>query len=207
MLAARIIRKILCNWQLIWGRLCTLRGEKTIYLTFDDGPHPICTEQLLDLLLMYNIKATFFCVGNCIENNRSLIIRMINDGHVLGNHTQNHKLFTIKDTVKSNYEIDACQNLIDTFQENKIRLFRPPGGLMKISDVILLLYKKYRIVLWDIESLDSKESNADNIIMRLKSEVSRNCVILFHDDSMLCVNALKQLLPYWVKSGYSFKAI
>ncbi len=207
MITARIIRKIICSLQQVWCFLCSLKGERIIYLTFDDGPHPVCTEHLLDLLTKYNIKATFFCVGNNIDKNSNLILRMIHDGHVLGNHTQNHRLVTIKDNIELNYEIDACQNLIDNYQEHNIRLFRPPGGLMKIKDVILLLYKKYRIVLWDIDSLDSKMSNVDNIILRLKIKVSRNCIILFHDDSMLCVDVLVKLLPYWIETGYSFKLI
>jgi peptidoglycan/xylan/chitin deacetylase (PgdA/CDA1 family) len=206
MLTARIIRKIFCSIQQLLGWLCTSKTKKTIYLTFDDGPHPICTEQLLDLLSSYNVKATFFCVGNNIDNNRILMSRIIQNGHVLGNHTQNHKLFTVNDSIELNYEIDTCQNLINKYQENVIRLFRPPGGLMKIKDVVLLFSKKFRIVLWDIDSLDSKESNVDYIISRLKSKVSRNCVILFHDDSMLCVDALKKLLPDWIKAGYSFKS-
>lgn len=207
MLIARIIRKIFCTVHRILSWLCSSKNKKIIYLTFDDGPHPICTEQLLDLLSSYNVRATFFCVGSNIENNSKIMSKMIENGHVLGNHTQNHKLFTINDSKELSHEIDTCQYLIDKYQKNVIRLFRPPGGLMKLRDVNLLFCKKYRIVLWDIDSLDSKELNVESIILRLKSVVKNNCVILFHDDSMACIYALENLLPYWINAGYSFKQL
>ena len=114
------------------------KGEKKIYLTFDDGPHPRITPQVLEILKKFNAKATFFCVGNNVKKYKDTFEMIKREGHSVGNHTFNHEKGLItktKDYVDSVIEADA---LIQS------PLFRPPHGRIKFSQ-IKTLKKKLRI--------------------------------------------------------------
>jgi peptidoglycan-N-acetylglucosamine deacetylase len=202
----RIIRKILCT-QLVKQVNYSAKGankSKSIFLTFDDGPHKIHTPAILNLLKIYQIKATFFVVGRSLRENMDIGRRIVDEGHLLGGHTYSHKVLPKMTKKELSSEILNCQELISELQKGAIRIFRPPCGLIGIRD-FLFLYK-HRIVpcLWTIDSNDSRNPPYEVIISRMQRLVKSNSVLLFHDDSNLCVEALSVLLPVWIAKGYEF---
>lgn len=186
-----------CTWQMPPGR------DKVLYLTFDDGPHPVATPFVLDELKKYNAKATFFCIGKNVSENRKIYEQMISEGHQAGNHTHNHLngWATKNDTY--------LQNIADAAVHIQSSLFRPPYGRIKKTQVKLL--QQYRIVMWTVLSGDfdtklSKEKCAENVLRNAES----GAVVVFHD-SAKAFEKLKYALPlvlsHFSKQGYRFETI
>ncbi len=189
--------------------------NKTIYLTFDDGPTPEITNWTLDILKQYNAKATFFCIGKNVKNHPDIFQNILNDGHVVGNHTNNH----IKGwrTSTKNYlaNIDEAQKIIDSEIKNRqskvVNLFRPPYGQIRPKQGKALLQLNYNIVMWNVLSFDwdhtiSNETCLENVI----NNTSDGSIVVFHD-SIKASNNMKYTLPktleHFSKKGYSFKSI
>lgn len=182
-----------------------IKGEnKTLYLTFDDGPIPEVTPEVLDILDKYNAKATFFCVADNIKKYPEVFQSIIDRGHRLGNHTYHH----IKgwETPNNEYfeDIERANQLVNS------NLFRPPYGRIGFFQA-RELRKKYRLILWSVLSYDysgklSKEKVWDNI----RKSVTDNDIILFHDnikarDNM--IYSLSNTLFFYSKRGFQFKSI
>lgn len=202
MLVARVLRKILCYCMNYFPFADRFSGNKTIYLTFDDGPDPIHSNKIMDILCQYGIKATFFVVGSKIEPNKETVLRMVREGHVLGNHTNTHRVLPHITKAERIQEVEECQKLIDSLQDTKVRIFRPPQGLICFGDLLYLMFKKYSIMLWSIDSNDYRYSK--DIETRLKNLSKSNYVILFHDDNSFCFDSLKNLLPIWIEQDFNF---
>lgn len=204
MIVSKILRKVLCYFS-PWLLPQVDKGEKVIYLTFDDGPHPEVTQNILELLDRYNIKATFFLIGKNIETHSAVVQQLVKNGHVIGNHTYSHKVFDKLSKYEKYNEIEKCSSLISEYQHSKIKLFRPPCGLLGVKDLLFLFEKKYVPMLWNIDSMDFKKSKIE--INKSVYELNNGPnIILFHDDDSLCVDLLSNLLPFWIDSGYQFKA-
>lgn len=194
-----IIKKYYPN--LIWE---VPNSENKIYLTFDDGPIPEITEWVLDVLKQYNIKATFFCIGDNVVKYPTVFQRIIVEGHIAGNHTFNHLngWKTSSEIYLAN--IEACKEVLNTF------IFRPPYGRIKKSQV-QDLSKAYRIIMWDVLSGDfdaktSPEKCYNNVIKNTKS----GSIIVFHD-SIKAAENLKATLPkaieYLLEQGFVFDVL
>lgn len=200
------IKKIFSNY--VWD---IPNIENKIYLTFDDGPTPDVTEWVLEELKKHQAKATFFCIGKNIDSNRDLFQKIINDGHIIGNHTFNHfngwKSKT-DDYLKNTTE---CQNLIDKLHPKNSRLFRPPYGKIKQSQSKKLRESGYRIIMWDVLSADFDQSITPEKCLEnvLKNAVSGS-IIIFHDSSKGYKN-LKYVLPRTLQElknrGFIFEII
>lgn len=177
------------------------KNEPIIYLTFDDGPIPELTPWVLDILRHYEIKATFFCVGENINKHPEIFKRIIDEGHQVGNHTYNH-LKGWKTHNNSYFDnIAKCQTLTQT------DLFRPPYGRITKSQYRALLLD-YRIIFWDVLSYDydalvSPEKCLDNCL-----KYTRNgSVIVFHDNIKAQKNlkfALPHYIEHFLKLNYKF---
>lgn len=202
MLSARIARKLLCYQ----AKFLPLTGHtscsKKIYLTFDDGPDPIHTNKVLDVLSSFNIKATFFLVGLNIEKNMATAKRMVQEGHVLGNHTYSHKILPRTSRYVRILEIERCQSIIEGLQGPNNRIFRPPQGLINPVDIFYLVRRNYRIMLWSLDSNDYHLTG--DITSRLSKLKHMQNVILFHDDNNYCIEPLISLLPIWIEQGFEF---
>jgi peptidoglycan/xylan/chitin deacetylase (PgdA/CDA1 family) len=185
--------------------------QKVIYLTFDDGPTPEITEWTLNTLDKYNAKATFFCIGNNIEKYPQIFKLILEKGHTIGNHTNNH-LKGWKTKTKDYLEnINLAQDQIDKFYKGKQLLFRPPYGRIKPKQIKEISKLNYRIIMWNILSKDwdktiSKETCLDNVVKKTNS----GDIVVFHD-SIKASNNLKYVLPqmldYFTKKGFEFKRI
>lgn len=180
------------------------KEEKVIYLTFDDGPIPEITPWVLDVLDQYNVKATFFCVGDNVRKHPEIYADILKRGHNVGNHTFNH-IQGIK-TLTKNYMKNAelASQYIDS------PLFRPPHGHMRFPQ-FFRLKKNYHIILWDVVTRDySKRMTPQQVLENVKGFARNGSIIVFHD-SLKAEKNMKYALPLaieWLKEqGYVFKTI
>jgi len=176
----------------------------TIYLTFDDGPIPGLTEWVLDTLKHYQIKATFFCVGDNITNNRPIFERIIKEGHQVRNHTFNHvKGFKTK-TLDYLSNTEKCESLTNS------KLFRPPYGQLKKSQYQQLLFNGYKIIMWDVISYDYENIKPENCLQNVIKNVKNGSIILFHDNVKAeprIKYALPKTIEHFLKLNYKFAAL
>lgn len=177
------------------------RREKKIYLTFDDGPHPEITGEVLDLLKVYNAKATFFCVGENVKKHPETYQRILNEGHSVGNHTYNHLngFKTSKKEYLSNAQ-EAAQ-LIDS------KLFRPPYGKIKASQ-LHSLKKDYQIIMWSLIAGDwDKSLTKEQCFYSIKNNLKAGDIIVLHDSEKAhkkMIFTLEKTLEYATQNGYAF---
>lgn len=184
-------------------------NEQKIYLTFDDGPVPGATEEVLDILSTYNINATFFCVGDNVRKHPRIFKKVIEAGHQVGNHTYNHlKGWNTKnkDYLKN---IADCAEAIEHAGNRSTRLFRPPYGKISMSQIRLL--KDYKIIMWDVLARDfERELSADIILKKIKTHTRSGSIIVFHD-SIKTIGQVKKILPEYIQfckqSGFQFAGL
>ena len=209
------------------------KGEKKLYLTFDDGPHPTITPQVLEILKKFNAKATFFCIGNNVNKYKDTFELIKNEGHAVGNHTFNHERgwkTKTKDYVNSVEQADA---LIQS------PLFRPPHGRIKSSQIRLIkklrnsksqnlrsleikdkseLLKfessripEFKIVAWTVISYDwDKSLSPEGCFNNVIKNASDGSIIVFHDSEKAVNNmipALTKVLEYYSERGFTFCSI
>jgi len=165
-----------------------------VALTFDDGPTEITTE-ILNLLAKYNQKATFFCIGKQIEKYPEILKSIVEQGHVIANHTYSHtnKMgFLSKKEVHN--EIASTQNIIQQITDKIPNLFRPPFGVTNPN--IARACKENRVVVigWNIRSLDTVIASEDKILSRILDRFEKGSIILLHDTSTKTLNVLERLL-------------
>lgn len=168
------------------------KEENAVFLTFDDGPVPQATPWVLEMLEKENVKATFFCVGENVSKYPELYRSIIEAGHSTGNHTFNH-LQGIKCENQFYYDnIEKASLWIDS------NLFRPPHGLMK-PEQYRFLKKIYRIVMWDILSMDHHPAFTPEMASgNIEKFVQEGSVITFHD-SIKTLDKLRIILPAVIK--------
>ena len=177
-------------------------NEKAVYLTFDDGPIPEATPFILDTLRRYDVKATFFMVGDNVRKHPELYERVVSEGHQVGNHTHNH-IGGFRHSVRDySYNVEKANAYIQS------HLFRPPHGWMRF-DQYAWLSRKFRIVMWDVVTRDySKWMSADDVLNNVKRYTRNGSIITFHD-SLKSIGKLRTALPAaieWLKAeGYDFK--
>lgn len=189
--------------------------SKTLFLTFDDGPTPKITNWTLDVLDEYNAKATFFCIGKNIENHPDIFQNILDNDHVIGNHSYNHLKGWRTSTKKYLSNISKAQKTIDSLYANhhsKVKyLFRPPYGQIRPKQGKALLELGYHIIMWNVLSFDwNNEISPDNCLENVLSNAQSGSIIVFHDSEKAKVNmtyALPNVLEHFSKKGYNFKSI
>ena len=178
--------------------------EHAVYLTFDDGPIPEATPFILKTLADFDIKATFFMVGDNVRKFPHLYQQVKDAGHQIGNHTMNHL---------GSFRHWTTTYVINVFQANELihsHLFRPPHGWMRHS-VYYWIKKYYRVVFWDVVTRDySNRLTAEDVVNNVKLLTRNGSIITFHD-SLKSIDKLYTALPesiQWLKDqGYEFKVI
>ena len=178
------------------------KNVKAVYLTFDDGPIPEITPWVLDLLDKYNIKATFFLVGDNVRKHPEEFKMIIERGHRVGNHTFNH----ISGLKYLSYNYLENTNKADELINST--LFRPPHGWMRWGQYMVLSHR-YTVVMWDLVTRDySKRLNGRQVLRNVKKYVRNGSIITFHD-SIKSEKNLKYALPraieWLLEQGYEFK--
>ncbi len=180
-----------------------------LYLTFDDGPAPGITDDILQVLDRYRAKATFFCSGEQVQKHPGYPARYLDGGHKVGMHGYTHR--DAWNTPQQEYlaDIEKSRSLLQPYLHGEAPLFRPPYGRLTYS-LYKRLREKYRIVLWKINSGDFD----DGLDVERSIELLRNAppgsIILFHDgagSSVHTLRMLEDLLPYWKSLGYKFDVL
>ena len=179
------------------------RHEKSVYLTFDDGPIPEATPFILDTLDKFNAKATFFMVGDNAVKYPHLLQEVKMRGHRIGNHTYNH----ISGARHWTWTYLANAKMADRVLNTD--LFRPPHGWIRTTQYRVLRQCGYRVVMWDVVTRDySKMLTAEDIINNVKRYARPGSIITFHD-SLKSIDKLKHALPeslrWLAEQGYSFR--
>jgi len=174
------------------------REEKSIYLTFDDGPIPEVTPWVLDELKKHNAKATFFCIGENVQKHPEIFQRILSEGHSVGNHTFNH--LNGWKTATSEYieNVDKADRRMGNNSKFKIqdsRLFRPPYGKITSKQAKILQRKGFKIVMWDIISYDyDANTSPEKCLQNVLKNIKPGSVIIFHD-SLKAEKKLRFVLP------------
>ncbi|MFC3931231.1 polysaccharide deacetylase family protein [Streptococcus dentapri] len=182
------------------GRLEKMSGH-VVALSFDDGPNPITTPQVLKILKRYHVKATFFLVGQNVLGNEQLMRKMLKDGHELGNHSWDHSQLNRLKESQISWELGQTQDAIIKATGQAPTVFRPPYGAT--SEAVRKATQLYE-VLWDVDTLDWKNHNTQAILEKVKTQTKDGSVILMHDVHQSTVNALPALLDYLSSKGYRF---
>jgi peptidoglycan-N-acetylglucosamine deacetylase len=174
----------------------TFRGDKSssIYLTFDDGPHPHVTPQLLDLLETKNAKATFFLVGRSVEAYPELVGRIAENGHSIGNHSYNHERFHELELQTQLDEIVATNSLIEKITGAKCKLFRAPGGRWSLRLVLKLIRLGITSVHWSKDSMDWSKNSEQAISYLAKKPIKNKDIVLLHDDHQKVLGITEYIL-------------
>lgn len=167
-------------------------SQRTIYLTFDDGPIPDLTPWVLDTLKKFDVKATFFCVGENIQKHPDIFERILKEGHQVGNHTYNHiKGWKVNDEEYFD-NIEKCQAYTQT------NLFRPPYGRIKRSQ-LKALADRYKIIMWDVLSYDyDKFIGEKQCLINCLKYTRSGSIVVFHDNIKAQKN-LKFVLPQFIQ--------
>lgn len=184
--------------KLIWRKN---PSSKVIYLTFDDGPVPEVTPLVLDILDKYNLKATFFCVGENVKKYPDLYAEVIHRGHQTGNHTFNHLKGVSVSVGEYISNVEKASELI------KSQLFRPPYGRITFRQK-KVLQLKFDIIMWDLITHDYNRKLTPETILKNIRRYSRNgSIVVFHDSMKAKENLLNVLIPaieYWENENFSF---
>lgn len=194
------------------------RGVKQMILTFDDGPDPEYTPQILDILKEKNVKAAFFVVGLNAENNIPIIKRIYDEGHEIGNHTFTHPNIAEINEERANLELNATRRIIESVTSHSTVLFRPPYNadsepqfLQEIIPVNIARKSNYYTVGESIDPTDwDKDATADSIFVRVVREQNNGSIILLHDaggNRKETVKALPRIIDYFRSNGYNFISI
>lgn len=188
---------------------------KSIYLTFDDGPIPQVTPWVLEQLKAYDALATFFCIGENVQQHPGIFRKIINEGHSIGNHTFNHLDGWRTRTDEYILNTLKCRQVIQnnlpekSFKRNP--LFRPPYGKIKGRQAKELQKRGFTVVMWSIVSLDYDPSvSAERCYRNVKRHVRPGSVIVFHDSLRAQANlttVLPRVLEHYNREGFTFRAL
>jgi peptidoglycan/xylan/chitin deacetylase (PgdA/CDA1 family) len=176
--------------------------EKVVAITFDDGPTEY-TKKVLELLKIQGHKATFFCVGNRIEKSPDVMKMIIDDGHLIGNHTYSHaKSNGFKSTKSIVVELTKADQIIKKYTGAYPKYFRPPFGVTNPNIMRAIRKTNHTVVGWSIRSLDTVMEDEEKIFSRVKRQVKSGSIILLHDTSEKSIHVLERLLIYMNENDY-----
>lgn len=186
------------------------REEKMIALTFDDGPHPKETNQILDVLCKYNVKGTFFVVGKHANWYSEPLIRAAKEGHEIGNHTFSHPDISNLSSDDITREIKECEDTLVKLTGKKTTLFRPPYGSYNKEKLGEIAKKSgYKIILWTtIDAKDWKNPPPSQIANIIINKAENGDIILLHDyGTENTVKALDMIIPKMIEKGFKFVTV
>ena len=179
------------------------RGSKEgISLTFDDGPDPDFTLQILEILDNHNLTGTFFIIGKKAETFPELLKEIIQRGHLLGNHSFSHSPgLPLSSSNKLKADIQHCTNIIKTLTGKKICFFRPPFGITNPRYTSVLKQLNLQSIGWNIRSFDTVIKDSKQLLKRISRKIENGSIILFHDTQQITVQILPELIRYCEEKG------
>jgi peptidoglycan/xylan/chitin deacetylase (PgdA/CDA1 family) len=182
------------------------RSRKRVALTFDDGPDPRSTPQLLELLREQKIPAAFFCIGRRVDENPGLAARIVREGHLVGNHSYAHSNFTnFYPRARLRTELIRGQQAIEKACGFKPRYYRPPIGNSNPNTFRAARDLNLQVIGWSIRSLDTVIAQPEKILARIRRGLAPGAIILLHDGNIpngKLVQTVKSLLDTLRELGY-----
>lgn len=176
-----------------------------MYLTFDDGPTPEITEWVLEQLLHYSAKATFFCIGRNVERHPEIYQKIIEQGHAIGNHTYSHLNGWKTRGIEYINDINLAADLIQS------RLFRPPYGRIRHRQIQQVKKAGYKMFMWDVLSEDyNQKITPEQCLQNVMDYTDSGSLIVFHDSVKASKNlypVLPKVLKHYSELGYSFEKL
>lgn len=180
-------------------------NEKKIALTFDDGPDKTVTPLILDVLKKYDVKAAFFTIGHKAEQNPDLIIKIDDEGHIIGSHSYSHHFFfDLFGSQKMIIELQKTESVLNQILNKKIRMFRPPYGVTNPPLARALKKMKYHIIGWSLRSKDTVLRD-DRLFERLIKGVKPGDIIIFHDTKAHTAEVLDKFIIFARENNFSFE--
>ena len=180
---------------------------RRVALTFDDGPHPIYTPQILKILDEFDVTATFFVVGQNVDNYGAAFKAILDSGCEIGNHTYTHKNVSQMSESEIRREIEATEEAVARVCDRRLCLLRPPEGSLGAPLERVSVEKGYDVILWSIDTLDWAHTPPEKISSFVVSMLDRGDIILMHDytshGNSACV-ALRRIIPKLLELGYEF---
>ena len=186
---------------------CVQRDQKVVSLSFDAAWGNEDTQQLIDILGKYNVKVTFFVVGEWVDKYPESVKALADAGHEIMNHSNNHAHFNSLSADEIVADINACSDKIEAITGVRPTLFRPPYG--EYDDHVISAVRGMGVepIQWDVDSLDWKELSADEITQRVTSKVQPGSIVLFHNAALHTPEALPGIIEALLQDGYSFLPI
>ena len=187
-------------------------SQKVIYLTFDAGYENGCTEKILDALKKHNAPAAFFLVGNYMEQNADLVRRMVEEGHIVANHTMHHyDMRKLSDKAAFSKELTDLEELFRQITGKELpKYYRPPQGTYSQSNLEMAKDLGYKTVFWSLAYVDwnnDAQPTAEQAYAKLLPRIHNGAVVLLHSTSATNAAILDDLLTKWEAQGYRFASI
>ena len=184
-------------------------AEKVIYLTFDAGYENGCTARILDTLKSHDVPAAFFLVGNYMEKNGDLVRRMVDEGHIVGNHTMHHHdMSKLSDKATFSKELTDLEELFRQVTGKELpKYYRPPQGIYSEENLKMAQELGYKTVFWSLAYVDwqnDHQPSAEYAFSKLLPRTHNGAVVLLHSTSATNAEILPQLLEQWKSMGYRF---
>ena len=176
--------------------------EKVVSISFDAAWGRANTEGIMEILDRYGVKTTFFLVGFWAEKHPDLVAELVARGHEIGNHSATHPHMAQLSGAQIREELRQCSELVRSITGKPTTLFRPPYGEYNDSVVRISREEGYECVQWNVDSLDWKNISAQDMINRCTKNLSSGDIVLFHNDSKYILDALPQILEYYISKGY-----
>lgn len=179
-------------------------GQKSIYLTFDDGPVPEITPWVLNTLKTYAVKAHFFCVGDNVKKHPAIFKSILDDGHVVGNHSHNHINGWKEKSHRYLKNVQEAQRYIPS------NLFRPPYGKLLRQQLKSLQQNNFQVIMWDVLSKDYDALISPEMCLNRSLKAKEGSIVLFHDSVKAKKNmqyALPKFIEQKLADGYNFALI
>ena len=186
--------------------------EKVIYLTFDAGYENGCTAKILDILKKHQVPAAFFLVGNYMERNADLVRRMVEEGHIVGNHTMHHKdMSQISEKEAFAKELTDLEDLFRNITGKELpKYYRPPQGIYSQENLRMAKDLGYQTVFWSLAYVDwnnNDQPTPEEAFQKLLPRTHNGAVVLLHSTSQTNAEILDELLSKWKAEGYTFASI
>ena len=186
--------------------------EKVIYLTFDAGYENGCTAKILDILKKHQVPAAFFLVGNYMERNADLVRRMVEEGHIVGNHTMHHKdMSQISEKEAFAKELTDLEDLFRNITGKELpKYYRPPQGIYSQENLRMAKDLGYQTVFWSLAYVDwnnNDQPTPEEAFQKLLPRTHNGAVVLLHSTSETNAEILDELLTKWKEQGYTFASI
>lgn len=187
-------------------------AEKVLYLTFDAGYENGCTAKILDTLKAHNVPAAFFLVGNYMEKNADLTQRMVDEGHIVGNHTMHHPdMSKLSDKAAFSKELTDLEDLFRDITGKELpKFYRPPQGTYSEDNLKMAQELGYKTVFWSLAYVDwqnDKQPSAEYAFSKLLPRTHNGAVVLLHSTSATNAQILDELLTKWKDMGYRFASL